>query len=213
MKQINLLITDEGRYGLTAESPQLPGLSIARDTWTEFERDYKQIIEDVVHDRFATLREYRLVGHYQRHITTPEGVDCVVRWCTDDDDPPLLDARTEVAKRVLWALSQVDEEVTAERLRLLDGELPNILGDVVFACMAPGDTVGDALSTMYDQDDVVTIACAVGDQGLWIIQAASPMRDGSTLGWMSMEEAGISMTTTISELMMRPSRQRVRVAA
>lgn len=76
----HMVVTDEGEYGWSAQSPQLPGFVYGRRTLTEFMWDY--------HDTLRTAGVTgRVLGHPQRRFVSPEGDEYLIRFAEDRTPP------------------------------------------------------------------------------------------------------------------------------
>lgn len=207
---IHVIITNDD-HGFYVESPQLPGFSGARVTEAELKADFRAMMKLAAHEVLGTGVDYRIIPH--RHVTvrTPENDTFVVRSMAAGDDGA---ERSQTASQIVSGLLTSESlQARKERKEIRSKLLPSLLGDVILVSALPTDTVRQVLATMYPQDDVITIVMQIADDRLWTIQVGTPMRDGSTRGWRSMVEAGITADMTIAELMNRPVEQRVLMAA
>ena len=68
----HLIVTVEDERGFSAQSPQLPGFVMGRQTEAEFRRDYLEVLRDLA-------AELPIIGHRQWRYETPEGPEDLVR--------------------------------------------------------------------------------------------------------------------------------------
>jgi hypothetical protein len=194
MHDVHLIITDEGRFGFYADSPQLPGFTMGRDTKTEFLKDYKRVLPEVI-----TERPYRVIAHVQQRFTTPEGVSCLVRV-----QEPTTPERESVHRGLTGLLQTTEWAASVERMRMIEKAERNLLQEVVFVCAGEDDQVRDIVATLQGHDDVVTVVVTDPDDGdrgvLWTSQMASRGPRTGQRDWPSMAALGITEGTKVREL-------------
>lgn len=177
----HLLVTDEGTYGLSGESPQVPGLCLGRPTQALFLQDYQAVLGDIgVHGKVQV--------HKQVRGQTADGREYLFRWADGSQTPE----RLEVVRRIEGVLG------TAQAGALLD-TATTPMGEVVLVAALPSDELGSFIDQMYTDADAIVICAAIADQGLFSITLAIGRQDAP--GWESLEEQGWSRETTISQLL------------
>lgn len=182
----HIFVTEDGETGFSAESPQLPGFAFGRATITEFARDYKEALH------WAGARG-QVIAHWQRRGSTPEGVEYVLRWKTEE---PEAHERSRLGG-VLAAVLSGDEgnELMADTVR-------NPLDEIVFVLALQSDTLGDIAEQLDERGDAVVVVAPVAEDGLWTTQLVTG--DGyQRPGWRSLRERGWALDMTIGTLMAR----------
>lgn len=175
------VVVEESPEGLTLFSPQLPGFTFARSTREALLRDYQEAL-------WVEGIRGAVVGHWQKRLETSSGREAVLRWSSDHTLD--VEARLEVANR-LQRLLVVDDEI-------LLGQTPNDLGEYVFVCCIPSDTVDWVVRQLDPRGDVVSVAVAVADQMVgFVLELAT----SGTTDWPSVESQGITADTTMSEVL------------
>jgi hypothetical protein len=185
----HVIVTNEGDYGWSAQSPQIPGFVYGRPTLTEFKKDYTKTLRDVG-------VAGPVLGHQQRRHETPEGAEYVIRFAEDG----LREDRIAVAHR----LEQI--MLTDQRHDLMLNATTES-GEVIFVCVVASDTLGFVIDQMDERGDVVTIAAAVADNGVYTTQLGAEVTH-SHPDWTTLGELGQGRDTTISELMLEMSGRR-----
>jgi hypothetical protein len=179
--EYHIIVTDEGDYGFTLESPQLPGFAFSRPTMSEFQRDYRDALS------FAGVQG-RVLGHRQQRFRSPEGREYLIRYAEDGD----REARLEVVARLRAVLA------TDQRFELLD-DAETRTGEVVFVAALPVDAIESVANQLDERGDRIVVAAAVVENGVWTTQmgAGSPP-DPS---WKTLAERGLSFDLTVGDLM------------
>ncbi len=146
-EMIHLLVRDTGE-GFYATSPQAPGLVYGRATLTELRTD----LDDVLAFHFDRPGPFRVLEHHERQYQFDDG-ELVTRIAVDEH----RNERQEVYARLGRALTVPDQ------LRsLLEGPV-NRVGEVVYVCAVPTDTVGWLVAQLDPRGDAVTVAVAIAD--------------------------------------------------
>lgn len=181
---LHIFVTDEGDYGWSVESPQVPGFTMGRETQAELKRDLVRAL------RFANAPSGapRTFHQVQRRLS-PEGEEFTIRVA---EGPHRAD-RLETYKRLLGVMD------TDQRTEMLDFARTST-GEASFVAVVPTDTLGWLMEQFHEQGDVVIFVVAVADEGLFSAQMSSdPSRRQQ--GWKGLEEMGWTVDTTISEVM------------
>jgi hypothetical protein len=177
----HVIVTHEGEYGFTLESPQLPGFAFARPTMTEFRRDYRDALA------FAGVSG-TVFAHRQQRFTSPEGVEYLIRQAENGDQ----DARMEVVTRLQGLLAG------EQRFELLT-DAETTAGEVVFVAAAPADRMRAVADQLDGRGDRIILAAAVAENGLWTVRVASG--DAAGPQWKTLEERGLTLDTTVADVM------------
>lgn len=184
---IHLIVSDEGRYGVSARSPQLEGFEYSRQSMTEAERDIHEVLEAL-----GVARRPRVL-HEERRYETPEGAEYTVR--VRSNDPVDRANRMHTEQRIVAVMG------TDQRFDCLTTNAKNPMGELAFICVMPADTIGDVIDQM-DHRDAVVLAAAVADQGIWTMTFQS---SPDNVEWPSLADQGLTRETTIHQLLQQDS--------
>lgn len=179
------LIVSSDEYGFYAQSPQLPGFAFGRPTQVEFMAEYRE----------ALRREGvsgRVIGHLESRFETAEGEVYVLRRCTDPEAEP---AARDLLVNHMYSVMQ-----TEQRLELVANH-KNVVGELVFAVALATDPLGFFMDQLDPRGDAVTLAVQVADRMVFTTQIAVGAR--MHLDWKSLEDFGLTRTSTMSDLMIR----------
>ncbi|MGK5742905.1 hypothetical protein [Micromonospora sp. URMC 103] len=187
---VDLIFSDEGEFGWTVRSPQVPGLIAARDTLKELSADLPGLLEFAGVDLSAVERR----PHIEKVISVPEG-DLVVRIAGDKH----RQEREATANRIVAALAVQDQ-----RPGLLS--VPRTLsGEVLYVCVVPSDTVRWLTDQFGPSGDAAAVAMNVAEEMIWATHfVAGPPAD-ATDDALSLADLGFSMETTMGEMMRESS--------
>ena len=122
----HIFVTDEGDYGFSLVSPQLPGFAFGRPTRAELLSDYQEALhrEGVRGD---------VIGHWQIRGNAADGQEYIIRWATDSTG----ETRQEVGNRVLRVLTD-----SSSVKQIAGHHQPDRLGVLNFVCCLASDTIG-----------------------------------------------------------------------
>lgn len=136
-------------------SPQAPGLVFGRPTL----REIREELDDVLAFHFDRPGPFKVVEHHERHYDVAGG-ELVTRLAADEHRAE----RHVVYERIGAAL-----RVPGQAHNLLEAPA-NKLGEVVYVCAVPSDTVG-WLGDQLDprSDDALMVAVAVSDELLFTV--------------------------------------------
>jgi hypothetical protein len=150
--------------GFYATSPQVPGLAYGRPTIKELHADLADVLA------FALVRPgpFTVVEHHEQHYEIG-GRELVTRIALDDH----RSERQEVYTRLGRALT-VPEQAEV----LLTGPT-NRVGEALYICVVPSDTLRWVAAQLDPRGETTTIATAVGDQ-LLLTFRMSTGEDGPT---------------------------------
>lgn len=137
--------TDDGFF---ATSPQAAGLVYGRPTLQELHAG----LDDVLRFHFEEAGPFTVVEHHERHYDIVDG-EVVTRIALDGQ----RDERQEVYTRVGRALA------VPEQARSLVKGPTNRVGEVVFVCAVPSDTVGWLAAQLDPRGDALVVAVAIAD--------------------------------------------------
>jgi len=175
------LITTQDDSGIWAESPQLPGFVMARNTETEFIRDYKRVL--------AELGVKQIVGHNQFLRATPEGVEYALRF----RDGVGKDERAELANGIHRLLA------TEARHEFLADTGTDATGVVVIVCTRTIDQLGDIFEEIDPRGETIVLAAPWGEEMVWTTQLAQgDLADNPR--WISLDQYGLSHESTVGQL-------------
>jgi hypothetical protein len=196
-EMLPVFFTDEGDHGWSAESPGVPGFVMGRRTLAELRADLPGAL------RFAGVSDAIVLPHVTERFVTPEGDEFTVRRA---EDAHRIE-RQEVFGRLLLVME------TDQRIELMRAARTPT-SEVSFVCAVATDTLGWLRGQLYDGDDVVTIALAVAENGIFSTQMSSdPHRVDQ--GWTWVDAFGWNEGTTLGEVMVglsgRPERDRLLV--
>ncbi|HEX6467962.1 MAG TPA: hypothetical protein VF069_02630 [Streptosporangiaceae bacterium] len=170
---IHLIIrpTSAGDRDLYATSPQAPGLAYGRATLRELRAD----LQDVLAFHFDRPGPYLVVEHHERHYDI-DGRELVTRVADDRH----AKEREAVYERLGAALREPEQAVA------LLAAPTNAVGEVVYICAVPSDTMG-WVAAQLDPRDAANVALIIAD-GLVLTMPVMPgdrgaaYSPGTTLG-------------------------------
>jgi predicted RNase H-like HicB family nuclease len=180
---IHLIVRDTGE-GFYATSPQAPGLAYGRATVAELRAD----LSDVLGFHFNRPGPFRVLEHLERQDTV-EGRELVTRVANDQ----YRDQRQEVAARLARALT-----VPAQARSLLEGPA-NRVGEVVYLCAVPSDTIGWLAGQLDPRGDAAVVAVAIAEPFVFAVPVASGDGTAQVAG-VSIAARGYAPGTTLGEL-------------
>lgn len=192
--RVHLVVVDEGDYGWSATSPQIPGFVYGRPTREEFQADLPGALA------FAGASDATLVIHDVRRFAAPDGQEYLIRVAEDEH----RGERTQVA----WLLSAM---LAKERHHDLLDAPTTITGEVQFICVVESDRVSWLLEQLDQRRDAATIVAGHSSELIWATWVAHGVTEveGST---GSLAELEVSLDSTVSDLMARvPSQSRIPV--
>ncbi len=195
MPRTHIIVTAEGDYGWSMQSPQLPGFVFARPTRTEFLADYQKAlrIEGVAGE---------VVSHHQQRFVSPEGAEYLIRVADGIDNAERLPIMHQLV--AVMGTDQRFSSLAEDRARLRTGE-------VLFVCVLASDTIGWLMEQMDPRGDVLNAALGVAEVMVLTTQFA---RGETRPDWGSLDEMGWSLDTTMATVAADQSKTpRVMVAA
>ena len=180
---IHLIVRDTGE-GFYATSPQAPGLAYGRATLAELRTD----LDDVLAFHFNRPGPFHVLEHHERHYEI-EGGELVTRIAVDEH----RDERQEVYARLGRVLT-----VPGQARSLLEGPA-NRVGEVVYVCAVPSDTIGWVAAQLDPRGEAVTVAVAIADPFVFTVPIVSG-DDATQVAGVSIGERGYTLETTLGEL-------------
>jgi hypothetical protein len=179
--QIQLIVRLSDDGSAYATSPQLPGLLYGRSSLSELRRD----LDGVLAFHLDRPGPFDVVEHRERQYEFGGG-ELVVRMAADNHQAE----RAAVARRIV-AIAQVPRQ--AESLVTV---ATNRVGESVYVCALPSDTVGWLAAQMDPRGDGLVAALTIADDFLLTLPLA--VNDGTRPAWRPSEASG---DTRLSEIM------------
>jgi predicted RNase H-like HicB family nuclease len=180
---IHLIVRDTGE-GFYATSPQAPGLAYGRATLAELRAD----LQDVLAFHFNRPGPFQVLEHLERqHVI--EGGELVTRIADDE----YRDQRQEVDGRLGRALV-----IPGQARPLLEGPV-NRVGEVVYVCAVPSDTIGWLAAQLDPRGDAAIVAVAIADVLVFTVPIVSG-DDTTQVAGVAIAARGYSSETTIGDL-------------
>ncbi len=179
--QIFVRASDDGRAYAT--SPQAPGLIYGRGSLQELHHD----LEDVLSFHFERPGPFDVVEHRERHHVIADR-ELVARIAIDGHQA----SRVAVYDRIGHAMkvpSQVESLLSA---------VTNVVGEAVYVCAVPSDTIGWLVSQLDPRGDAFTAAVAIADEMLFVLPFA--LDNGGRPTWQTVSDG---LDTQLSEVIQR----------
>lgn len=174
-------ITGDGVY---ATSPQAPGLAYGRPTLAELRAD----LDDVLSFHFDRPGPFPVLEHHERHYEIPGG-ELVTRLALDEH----RDERQEVHTRIGRVLA-----IPEQARHLLAGP-PNAVGETVYACAVPADTIAWLVDQLDPRGDALVAAMAIADQFVLTLPLSYRNHRPEIAG-VSLDEHGHGPDTTVGQV-------------
>jgi len=166
-----------------ATSPQAPGLLYGRQSVEELERD----LQGALSFHFERPGPFQIVEHRERHHDI-HGRELVARMAIDDHQAE----RTAVYERIGHALN------VPEQAESLLSATTNAVGEAVYVCAVPSDTIGWLEAQLDRRGDAFVAALAIADGFLLALPFA--VNDGTRPSWHPVT---YGPATTLSDVMQR----------
>ncbi|MFJ8745225.1 hypothetical protein ACIRL2_38360 [Embleya sp. NPDC127516] len=188
MSELFHLIIRDTQTGFYATSPQAPGFMLGRPTVDELRAD----LLDALAFHFEEARTLEIVEHHER-LHDLEAGELVTRLAADMHH----DERLEVYTRIATALD-VPEQVPE-----LLGGIRNGVGEVVYVCAVPSDTLGWLFTQLDEQGDAFSVALAISELFLMTFPLTVGPEDGpdSSGECVTIGSRGYTKDTTLAEVM------------
>lgn len=180
---IHLIIRLSADGSVYATSPQAPGLVYGRSSLPELRSD----LQDVLAFHFGRPGPFDVIEHHERHYEIA-GRELVTRIALDD----YRDQRQAVYERIGHAL-RVPGQAEA-----LVSAVTNKVGEAVYVCAVPSDTLGWLAAQLDGSGDALVAALTTAEQFLLTLPIAAD--EGTHPAW-----SGGSSTpeTPLSEIVQR----------
>ncbi len=182
-EQIHLIIRLSGDGSVYATSPQAPGLLYGRPSLEELRSD----LEDVLSFHFGRPGPFDVIEHHERHYDIA-GRELVTRLAMDEH----RDQRQAVYERIGQVLSvpgQAESLVSA---------VTNRVGETVYVCAVPSDTLGWLAAQLDRPGDALVVALTIADHFLLTLPIAED--DGTHPAW---SRGSSQPETRLSEIMQK----------
>jgi len=182
-EQIHMIVRLSGDGSVYATSPQVPGLIYGRQSLQE----WRSGLEDVLSFYFERPGPFDVIEHHERHYDV-EGRELVTRVAMDEH----YDQRQAVYERigqVLRVPGQAESLVSA---------VTNAVGETVYVCAVPSDTLAWLAAQLDGPGDAVIVALTIADQFLLTLPIAK--EEGTHPAWTVASSAP---DTRLSEVMQK----------
>jgi hypothetical protein len=163
---IHLIVRVSADGSAYATSPQAPGLMYGRPSLT----DLRSGLQDVLAFHFDRPGPFDVIEHLERGFEVA-GRELVTRIAQDEH----LDQREAVFERIRRALA-VPGQVVA-----LVSTVTNAVGEAVYVCAVPSDTLGWLSAQLDESGDALVAALTTADQFLLTLPIAAD--EGTHPGW------------------------------
>jgi hypothetical protein len=165
-EQIHLIIRPSGDGSVYATSPQAPGLVYGRASLEELRSD----LDDVLLFHLGHPGPFDVIEHHERHYNIADH-ELVTRLAMDEH----RDQRQAVYERighVLRVPGQAESLVSA---------VTNKVGETVYVCAVPSDTLGWLAAQLDGSGDAFIAALTIADHYLLTLPVAAD--DGTHPSW------------------------------
>ena len=165
---IHLIIRLSEDGGAYATSPQAPGLLYGRGSLKELRYD----LDDVLVFYFERPGPFNVIEHHERQFDIG-GRELVTRLAMDKDRP----ARVAVFERIGRTIA------VPEQAESLLSTVTNRVGEAVYVCAVPTDTIGWLVAQLDPRGDAFAAALTIADELLFALPMG--VDDGTHPGWKS----------------------------
>ena len=182
-EQLHLFIRLSGDGSAYATSPQAPGLIYGRASLEEL----RSGLQDVLSFHFGHPGPFDVLEHHERHYDVADR-ELVTRLAMDEH----RDQRQAVYERIGQVLNvpgQAESLVSA---------VTNKVGETVYVCAVPSDTLGWLASQLDGSGDELVAALTIADQFLLTLPIAAD--DGTHPAW---SQGSSAPETRLSEIMQK----------
>ncbi len=185
MYEVHIIETQDEPYGWYAESPQIPGFIMARDTLDQLVSQASVVVRELV-----TERPLRVISHRQGRLALKGLPDVLIR---SQYDPQTVDARQSAMRAVEMGLHAGDMDDFLEDLTR------DVLGDVVVVVALPSDTVGSISRQIDPSQRAVVLVMESGPEHLWVTEFGTGERSAYP-NWNALGDHGWNDQTTLGEI-------------
>ncbi len=182
-EQIHLIIRLSDDGSVYATSPQAPGLVYGRPSLEELLSD----LDDVLSFHFGRPGPFDVIEHHERHYDIA-GRELVTRLAMDEHRGE-RQAVYERIGQVLRVPGQAESLVSA---------MTNKVGETVYVCAVPSDTLGWLAAQLDRPGDALVVALTIADHFLLTLPIAAD--DGMHPAW---SQGSSSPETRLSEIVQR----------
>jgi hypothetical protein len=182
-EQIHMIMRLSGDGSVYATSPQAPGLIYGRQSLPE----WRSGLEDVLSFYFERPGPFDVIEHHERHYDV-EGRELVTRVAMDERHDQ-RQAVYERIGRVLRVPGQAESLVSA---------MTNPVGETVYVCAVPSDTLAWLAAQLDGPGDAVIVALTIADQFLLTLPIAK--EEGTHPAWAVASSAP---DTPLSDIMQK----------
>ena len=182
-EQIHLIIRLSDDGSVYATSPQAPGLVYGRPSLEELRSD----LDDVLSFHFGRPGPFDVIEHHERHYDIA-GRELVTRLAMDEHRGE-RQAVYERIGQVLRVPGQAESLVSA---------MTNKVGETVYVCAVPSDTLGWLAAQLDRPGDALVVALTIADHFLLTLPIAAD--DGMHPAW---SQGSSSPETRLSEIVQR----------
>jgi len=182
-EQIHLIIRLSGDGSVYATSPQAPGLVYGRSSLAELRSD----LEDVLSFHFGRPGPFNVIEHHERHYDIADR-ELVTRLAMDEH----RDQRQAVYERIGQVLSVPGQAES------LVSTVTNRVGETVYVCAVPSDTLGWLAAQLGGPGDALVAALTIADQFLLSLPIA--VDDGTHPPW---SQGSSTPETRLSEIVQK----------
>lgn len=182
-EQIHMIMRLSGDGSVYATSPQAPGLIYGRRSLAEWRSD----LNDVLSFHFERPGPFAVIEHHERHYDV-EGRELVTRLAMDE----YHDQRQAVYERIGQVLRVPDQAES------LVSAVTNTVGETVYVCAVPSDTLAWLAAQLDGPGDAVIAALTIADQFILTLPIAK--EEGTHPAW---SVASSAPDTRLSEVMQK----------
>ena len=165
-EQIHLIIRLSADGSVYATSPQAPGLAYGRPSLAEL----RSGLEDVLSFHFGRPGPFNVIEHHERHYDIADR-ELVTRLAMDEH----RDQRQKVYERIGQVLRVPGQ---AESLA---STVTNRVGETVYVCAVPSDTLGWLAAQLAGPGDALVVALTIAD--LFLLTLPIAVDDGTHPVW------------------------------
>ncbi|MFE6816002.1 hypothetical protein [Streptomyces sp. NPDC057677] len=184
-KDLIHLLVRQTTDGLYATSPQAPGFVYGRKSLKKLRED----LEDALSFHFDEPGPFRVLEHHERHYDF-SGCELVTRVANDD--------YRKKRQSVYARLGEVIKD-KAQAEALAHG-VTNLVGESVYVCVLPQDTIGWLMDQLDGRGDAVSAVVLVADQMLLTLPIAYGEQYTGTEGTFTLADSKFDRATSISEI-------------
>jgi hypothetical protein len=144
-------------------------------------------LNDVLSFHFESSGPFKVIEHRERHHEI-DGRELVARIALDKHEA----ARLAVYDRIGRAIG------VPEQVKSLLSAVTNTVGETVYVCAVPSDTIGWLIAQLDPRGDALTAALTIADEMLLGLPFA--LDDGTRPAWQTLSDGP---ETQLSEIMQR----------